>query len=159
MSQPSHSPILGTTIWGLALAALLGIFVGQGLFTVHYARGTSYLSDEPEACANCHIMRDQYDAWQRSSHGRVAVCNDCHTPHTFPDKWVVKGINGFNHSLAFTLGNFHEPIRIRPFNLRVAQNNCEDCHRTLVSQITGPHADEPLTCIACHGSVGHRTRD
>jgi cytochrome c nitrite reductase small subunit len=104
-------------------------------------------------------MREQYEAWQRSSHGRVAVCNDCHAPHHFPDKWVVKGINGLKHSVAFTFGNFHEPIRITPFNARVVQANCEDCHRSLIAHMTGPHTTEPLMCISCHGSVGHRTRD
>lgn len=145
--------------WGLALAALLGVLVGLGAFTTYYARGASYLSDAPEACANCHVMRDQYEAWQRSSHGRVAVCNDCHAPHTFPDKWIVKAINGFNHSLAFTLNNFPDPIRIRPMNVGVVQRNCEDCHRTLIGQMNGPHAGEALMCVSCHGSVGHRTRD
>jgi cytochrome c nitrite reductase small subunit len=89
----------------------------------------------------------------------VAVCNDCHTPHAFPDKWIVKGINGFNHSAAFTLANFHQPITINDFNAQVVQQSCIGCHQTLVSQITGPHASEPVNCVSCHSNVGHRTRD
>ena len=38
-------------------------------------------------------MRGQFDGWNHSSHKAVAGCNDCHTPHRFPDKWIVKGIN------------------------------------------------------------------
>ena len=145
--------------WGVGLAALLGALAGLSAFTLHYARGASYLSNSPEACANCHVMREQYEAWQRSSHGRVAVCNDCHSPHTIPEKLFVKGINGLRHSVAFTLGNFDEPIRITSFNARVVQANCEDCHRTMISQMTGRHADEALPCASCHAGVGHPTRD
>ena len=67
-------------IW-LVLAGLFGGIVGLGGFTVNYAQGLSYLTDDPKACANCHIMRDYYDGWNRGSHKHVAVCNDCHAPH------------------------------------------------------------------------------
>lgn len=159
MKRRPTLPQLGGMFWGIVLVALLGIIFGLSLFTFAYAEGASYLSDNPESCVNCHIMRDQFDAWRHSSHARVATCNDCHTPHTFPEKWIVKGINGWNHSVAFTLDNFHEPIRIREFNADVVQHNCENCHQTLVSQINTLHADEPVQCVSCHSNVGHRTRD
>lgn len=145
--------------WVVSLVGLFGVFVGLGLFTFGFARGASYFSDNPETCANCHIMRDQFEAWRHSSHARVATCNDCHTPHDFIGKWVIKGINGWNHSVAFTLGNFHEPIRIRDFNAAVVQQSCVYCHQAIVSQIDGIHAAEPTQCIVCHADVGHRTRE
>ena len=144
---------------GIAMVSLLGVLFGASLFTFAYARGDSYLSDDPTTCMNCHIMRDQYDAWQHSSHARVATCNDCHTPHTFLAKWIVKGINGFNHSAAFTLGNFHEPIQITDFNMRIVQANCVECHATLVRMVHDPDPNGEILCITCHGSVGHRVRD
>lgn len=140
---------IGVTI----VIAALGVLVGLGLFTFNYAEGASYLVDDPDACVNCHIMREQFDAWNRGSHKAVATCNDCHTPHTFPNKWVVKGLNGWNHSWAFTTGNFPNPIQIRPFNAHIAEDNCIDCHDTAVSQIQSH--DEPLACVSCHGNVGH----
>jgi cytochrome c nitrite reductase small subunit len=85
----------------------------------------------------------------------VAVCNDCHTPHRFPDKWIVKGINGFNHSLAFTLGNYPDPIRIRQFNANIAQENCVECHQITVSQMHSSPTHEEQRCVACHSNVGH----
>lgn len=148
-------------VWSFALVGMLGIFAGLGMFTFNYAKGTSYLSDDPQSCNNCHIMREQFNAWQHSSHARVATCNDCHTPHTsLIEKWLVKGINGFNHSVAFTLGNFHEPIRIRPFNADIAQANCVACHQSLAQNVIGVgiHSDESLRCTSCHGNVGHATR-
>jgi cytochrome c nitrite reductase small subunit len=150
--------IKGRRWWSFALVAILGILLGQGTFTFSYAKGTSYLSDDPTSCNNCHVMRDHFDAWQHSSHARFATCNDCHTPHTFPGKYIVKGINGFNHSLAFTLNNFHDPIRIRQFNANVVQHNCEYCHGEFTSQINGPHTDEPTICVSCHGDIGHPIR-
>jgi cytochrome c nitrite reductase small subunit len=41
--------------WPL-LAAPLGVALGLGGYTLVYAEGLSYLSDDPEACANCHII-------------------------------------------------------------------------------------------------------
>jgi cytochrome c nitrite reductase small subunit len=135
---------------------MLGSALGVGAFTFNHAQGSSYLSDDPAACRNCHIMRQVYEAWSRSSHQAVATCNDCHTPHAFLGKWFVKGLNGWNHSLAFTTGSFPEPIRIRPFNIRITQGNCLECHAVLVSDITAPSGEPPALCTDCHGSVGHR---
>jgi cytochrome c nitrite reductase small subunit len=139
----------------LAAVVAVGVLVGFSLFTFDYAEGMSYFSSDPSACVNCHIMRDQFDGWNHSSHKAVAGCNDCHAPHTFPDKWIVKGINGFNHSVAFTFDNFHEPIQIRPMNERVALENCVGCHETATSQIHVNSAGEEISCISCHQEVGH----
>jgi formate-dependent nitrite reductase cytochrome c552 subunit len=35
-------------------------------------------TNDPAACANCHVVKDQYDGWLKSSHRAVAVCSDCH---------------------------------------------------------------------------------
>lgn len=139
----------------LMLAAIFGILVGLGAYTFSYAEGSSYLSDDPAACVNCHVMQEQFDGWNNSSHKAVATCNDCHTPHTFLNKWLVKGLNGWNHSKAFTLGNFPNPIRIRPFNAKVALNNCIDCHEGVISQTSLPELHADQSCVSCHGNVGH----
>jgi cytochrome c nitrite reductase small subunit len=135
----------------------LGLIVGLGAYTFRYAEGLSYMSNDPKACMNCHIMREHYDSWVKSSHRTAATCNDCHVPHTFPEKYVGKFRNGWNHSKAFTLQNFPEPIRIRPNNLRALQHNCIACHTVAVSEIAG-HRDVELgaaRCTDCHRSVGH----
>src|SRR5512134_161926 len=97
----------------LALFGMVGLLVGVGSYTFYYAQGASYLSNDPRACVNCHIMRPQYDGWQKSSHHFVATCNDCHVPHDFVRKYLTKGENGFWHSYGFTFQNFHEPIQMR----------------------------------------------
>lgn len=140
---------------GLMVTAL-GILVGLGSVTFTYARGTSYLSNDPETCVNCHVMQEQYDAWLVSSHRNVATCNDCHTPHDPIGKWVVKGINGFNHSYAFTTGDYPPVITIHQPNADVAQANCLYCHAALST--SGSHANPDRYCVDCHGNVGHETR-
>ena len=143
----------------LALAVLIGIAAGIGGYTFVYAQGFSYLSSDPQVCANCHIMQSQYDAWQKSGHHHVAVCNDCHLPHGFFSKYVAKAINGFNHGKAYTLQNFAEPIAIKPFNSRILQDNCVDCHRPLVNEmLAATGRGEAPNCMHCHQSEGHGER-
>lgn len=140
----------------LLLLLLGGSVTGLGLFTFTYAEGTSYFSDNPDSCVNCHVMRDVYEAWQHSSHKAVAACNDCHSPHTLPGKYIIKGINGWNHSVAFTTGNFPEPIQITNLNREVALENCLYCHSEFVDPIVDHEAEiEQLDCLRCHQSVGH----
>lgn len=143
----------------LVLAVLCGAFAGLGGFTVHKARALSYLSNEPEVCANCHIMQPQLDSWQHSSHHSVAKCVDCHLPHDFVGKYVAKAVNGYHHSAGFTLQNFAEPIIIKERNAAILQANCERCHADLVhDQLATRDPAKPgdtLQCTHCHDRVGH----
>lgn len=140
----------------LLLGVPLGILIGLGFYTFGYARGAAYMTDDPEACVNCHVMRSQYDSWMKSSHHKVAVCNDCHTPAGFAPKYFTKALNGFNHSLAFTTGRFPDEIRITARNHAVAETSCEKCHADIVSSINGARNDgEKVSCATCHRAVGH----
>ncbi len=137
-------------------SGLLGMLVGIGVFTLLYAEGQSYLSNDPEACASCHIMREQLDSWQKSSHHARAACNDCHVPHALAPKLWTKAENGWNHSLRFTLQDFDEPIRIRAANARRLRDNCIACHLDLVDDtLHGGPTGEPADCTHCHARVGH----
>jgi hypothetical protein len=57
-----------------------------GGYAFVYAKGFSYLLTDPTTCANCHVMRTEYDAWIKSSHHPAATCNDCHTSHNLAGK-------------------------------------------------------------------------
>jgi cytochrome c nitrite reductase small subunit len=144
----------------LLLATGAGLVAGLGLFTFIYAEGLSYLSSDPKACVNCHIMRDEYDSWQKSSHHAVAVCVDCHLPHAFVPKMIAKADNGWHHSKAFTLQDFHEPIQITPRNSKILQDNCERCHGELVSEMLqrGARETDRANCVKCHTRVGHNAK-
>jgi cytochrome c nitrite reductase small subunit len=48
------------SIQGIALGISLGTAIGIGAYTFIYAKGYSYLSNDPGACANCHVMQEHY---------------------------------------------------------------------------------------------------
>lgn len=140
----------------IVLGALIGLAAGVGGYTFVYAKGGSYLTNDPAACANCHIMDSYYDQWNASPHRAVAVCNDCHTPPGLVPKYLTKASNGFWHSYAFTTGDFHEPLRIKPGNREVTEKACRKCHAALTAAIEGPHRPgQELSCTRCHWDVGH----
>ena len=152
--------------FSLLASVLAGVFLGVGSYTFVVAHGTSYLSNDPAVCVNCHVMREEFDGWQHGSHHAVAVCNDCHLPHdNVVHKLFVKASNGYHHSKAFTLMNFREPIRIKPANAEVLEANCVRCHSALVEEITAhgtlgmptdPERKADLYgCVRCHEGVGH----
>lgn len=149
--------MVGVRRGAIVLAVLLGILVGVGVFAFNYAEGFSYFSKNPAACKNCHIMTPQFDSWQKSSHHTVATCVDCHLPHDLFGKYVAKAENGFNHSKAFTLQNFHEPIMIKEKNSRILQKNCIECHTRLIDRLVRCCATDPgaTQCVHCHRSAGH----
>ena len=153
--------MLGLGKTTLVLSVLLGSALGAGLYTFHFAEGLSYFSTDPRACANCHIMNDEYDSWQKAGHHAAAKCIDCHLPHEFVPKYMAKADNGWRHSKAFTLQNFHEPIQITPHNADILQANCIRCHgqfvHELVSGARAPTRDS-VQCVHCHRNVGHGAR-
>ena len=155
-SSPAGSS--GRPSWAaLALFLVVGGIAGLGGFTFMYAGGTGYLLDDPTTCANCHVMHDVFDSWNRSPHHAVAVCNDCHTPHTFPEKYIIKGLNGINHSTRFTLGDYPANIRITDLNASVVQANCIYCHADTINNVVtigNPHGED-VRCARCHADVGH----
>jgi cytochrome c nitrite reductase small subunit len=141
----------------LIYACLLGIPAGLGAFTFVYAKGLSYLSTDPRACVNCHVMNEQYDGWLKSGHRHTATCVECHLPATGLAKWIAKADHGFRHSLAFTLQNFKEPIEITPHDRLIVQDNCLRCHEALVHAVAaGPGASgREINCTHCHAGAGH----
>jgi len=145
-----------TVLLAVVIAVALGATVGLGSYTFVYAKGASYLGNDPNACANCHVMTDHLDGWYKSSHRSVATCNDCHTPSGFIPKYLTKAEHGFFHSLAFTTNKFHEPIQIKGRSLRVTENACRKCHQDIVHDIEAMTAPgDTLSCIRCHAGVGH----
>jgi len=145
----------------IILAGLLGAIIGLGFFTFHYAEGFSYFSTDPAACANCHIMNDQYASWQKGPHHQAAKCVDCHLPHDFVGKYVAKAENGYHHSKGFTFMDFHEPIMIKPKNANILQDSCIRCHEPLVHELVHGSrsvSGEAVQCVHCHRGAGHGAR-
>jgi cytochrome c nitrite reductase small subunit len=136
-------------IYGLA-----GVAVGMALLLVRIANATSYLSDEPQTCINCHVMTDAYASWQRGSHGRVAVCIDCHVPHSsFVAKYAYKAQDGLKHSYVFTLRKEPQVLELSARAVPVVQANCVRCHSHQVMMVMTPSFDSgPQTRPIAFGS-------
>jgi cytochrome c nitrite reductase small subunit len=141
---------------GVICAAALGLAIGVGGFTFVYARGASYMTNDPTACLNCHAMSGNHSSWIASSHHAVATCNDCHAPHDVLGKYLTKASNGFRHALAFTTGRFPDSIQERASNRAVTNGACQACHERMTEVITSRHQGASgFDCLRCHGSVGH----
>ena len=145
-----------STLSRIVLSVFIGVAVGIGGYTFIYAKGYSYLTNDPSSCANCHVMQNHFDAWLKSSHHSVATCNDCHTPPGFVAKYATKAANGFWHSFAFTSNRFHEPIQITRRNHEITEKACRKCHQEVVDAIEGTDDENNKTsCLRCHSTVGH----
>lgn len=158
------SPLFRSTArrWSLALVVLAGAVVGLCALTFSYAEGLSYFSTDPRACANCHIMNDQFASWSRGPHHGDAGCVDCHLPHDFFGKYLAKALNGYHHSKGFTLQDFHEPILIKPRNADILNASCVRCHGDFVHDVleaAGAPGKQQLRCVHCHRNVGHGARN
>lgn len=145
-----------TAVLVVLAGVAVGAALGTGGYTFIYARGLSYLSDDPAACANCHVMNPQHDRWHTSSHHAVATCNDCHTPANPLLKYVTKARNGWHHGFAFTSGDFPDVIQITPTNHEIARDACVRCHADVVESMGAlAREDGDVDCVQCHGAVGH----
>jgi cytochrome c nitrite reductase small subunit len=142
---------LAILIGAIALVAVLG--------TVLYVSDfTAYLGNNPQACNNCHVMDYAYENWYHSGHGKWAACNDCHTPHDFIPKYIVKAQSGFRHVSAFLLGHIPDAIRARESSREVVQENCVRCHQETVALILEGPMPLDRYCYECHRNVAHGER-
>lgn len=123
--------------WRFLVIVLVGIGVGLFLLTLHLGRATSYLSDNPNSCVNCHVMSPYFATWERGSHGKVASCNDCHIPHdNVVNTYLFKAMDGMRHSYVFTFRLEPQVIRIKQAGKEVVQQNCIRCHQNLIHPIS-----------------------
>ncbi len=149
--------------WRFPVLFSFGIFTGIAFLVMHVGRATSYLSDEPSACVNCHVMAPYYATWQNGSHGRFTVCNDCHVPQdNVIEKYFFKASDGLRHSYMFTFRLEPQVIRIHEAGRNAVQRNCIRCHahqihpisvRAISGQSIQEHGDG--YCWDCHRETPH----
>ncbi len=149
--------------WKLPVIFMLAVFTGIVLVLFRVSNATSYLSDSPEACMNCHVMTPQYATWQRSSHARVATCNDCHVPQdNIFRKYLFKAMDGTRHATMFTLRMEEQVIKIKEAGAGVVQENCIRCHQSYIhktdlvnSSFASAQEDNSKLCWDCHRETPH----
>ena len=149
--------------WRPAATVLVAAIFGLGIYLLKLSNAASYLSDDPQACVNCHIMTPQYITWNHSSHREVAHCNDCHVPHNNVfNKYFFKAKDGLYHASVFTMRAEPEVIKALGPSIRVIQNNCIRCHENQVTDaklmgLVAAHHENRTerTCWECHREVPH----
>lgn len=149
--------------WRFPVLILIGILTGLLLFVLHISRATSYLSDDPGTCTNCHVMAPQYATWEKGSHGRITTCNDCHVPNDNSiKKFLFKASDGLRHSYMFTFRLEPQVIRIQPIGKDIVQGNCIRCHSNYLHPVSlqavsnqAIYEDMDRYCWNCHRETPH----
>ncbi|MDQ3022307.1 MAG: cytochrome c nitrite reductase small subunit [Bacteroidota bacterium] len=144
--------------WTVPVILISGALTGVIFFVLHIGNATSYLSDDPEACINCHVMYTQYASWRSSSHSRIATCNDCHVPQdNVFRKYMFKASDGLRHSTMFTLRLEPQVMKIKQAGIEVVQENCKRCHSNLIDHtfLKTDESDDETKCWSCHTETPH----
>lgn len=155
-----HKLLLTTTVVALCIASIMFVYL------VYSSKALSYLSHDPRACINCHVMNTQFATWQHSSHAETATCVDCHLPRgNLIAKYIAKSDDGWRHSVAFTLNTYNHTITISDRGAKRVQDNCISCHSSTVANIIAnsqhydafddPNVLTGRTCWSCHEGVAH----
>ncbi len=141
-----------------------GVIAGLGSYTIYMSKAHMYLSDDPAACVNCHIMTPYYQTWFHNSHSKWTNCNDCHVPqNSVISKYYFKAMDGLLHSAVFTMRTEPLAIRARNASSNVVMDNCIRCHTQLNNEFvkTGmisfneAREGKGKACWDCHTSVAH----
>lgn len=149
--------------WKFPVIILSGIVVGFAVFIFYISNAASYLSDDPRACVNCHVMRPQYATWLHGSHGRDTNCNDCHVPHNnIVNKYLFKAQDGLRHASMFTFRLEPQVIQIKQAGKETVQANCIRCHENNIHPVSLRSITNAMVsnngkryCWDCHREVPH----
>jgi cytochrome c nitrite reductase small subunit len=145
-----------------SVSLILGVVIGLGIYLAKISRFHSYLSNDPTACINCHVMNTAYDTWSHSAHREVTTCNSCHVPHdNFIKKYVFKGMDGFRHAYVFTTRTEPQVLKISDRGASTVQRNCISCHESKVLSHGNMFDHDQINdknerkCWSCHKSTPH----
>ena len=161
---PGKFRLIFPKLWHrIVFAILFGSAIGLSANVFVLSNAISYLSDEPEACINCHVMVPEYATWQHSSHREHTTCNDCHVPYGEGfRKYKFKANDGMRHAFLFTFRLEPQVIRIKEEGKDVVQENCLRCHYDQVHPVSVANVDgdnykhgEGMLCWGCHREVPH----
>lgn len=136
---------------------------GMGFYVLQVSNAVAYLSDDPRACINCHVMTPQYITWDHSSHKNVATCNDCHVPHdNVVNKYFFKAKDGLYHASMYTMRAEPQVIKMHEAGQSVVQSNCIRCHESQVADAkmnswVEKHYESKTgrQCWECHRQTPH----
>jgi cytochrome c-type protein NapC len=132
-------------------------------------------------CVSCHEMTTPQREYLESSHGAnksgvIAACADCHIPHRYPDKLVLKTLSGARDVYGHLMGLIDTPEKFEARRAQMAQREqkrmkandsaeCRHCHAlnaAVIAKQTRAAVKEhekalarKQTCIECHTGLVH----
>jgi len=140
-------PVLTRVVIALGLLLLAG--TAAAFVTVRW-------TEQPQFCANCHVMKPMYESAFHSAH-REVTCNDCHAPHdNLVERVIYKGISGTKDAYVYFLGEMPDVIETNARSHAIIDDNCKRCHTDLVA-VVGPQP-AGKRCFACHRHTPHGLR-
>lgn len=121
---------------------------------------------EPGPCARCHSMSDQVKSWARSSHAKVARCEDCHLPQgALLKRGLASLSDGLRHAAVQSFRGTPALMRVREGGAQTLQANCLRCHgapgqagatpSTPATPRDSAHLDLSRACAGCHRDSPH----
>lgn len=134
--------------WKKALVILAGllVFAAVGSFL------TVRMTESPEFCASCHVMKPMYETHFHSAH-RDVTCNDCHTPQdNYLKKVAYKGMSGTWDAYVFFTGQSPQIFKTKPRTKEILHANCVRCHWKVVDAIEKRGGKK---CFECHRYTPH----
>ncbi len=159
----SLSWLIPPSPWKYPVIIMLAVAVGLIITIFKISNAASYMSDDPKACINCHIMTAEYASWLHGSHGRNTKCNDCHVPHdNIVREYYFHASDGLRHSFMFTFKLEPQVIKIHSAGQTVVQENCIRCHENLLNNVATAKVTVDMVkhgkgklCWDCHREVPH----
>ncbi len=141
-SSSKRWPKFGFLILGLVLGCIMTAGAGVGM----------KMTDQRPFCAGCHIMNEAALTHKISAHAKLA-CNECHAPHSIPEKIPFKTAAGTKDMYINTFGNPELPIKAGESTRKVVNDNCKTCHHMTNSAVASMSVKE--MCTDCHRNVQH----
>jgi len=138
-----------------ACYGLAGVACGLMLLFLVILNAIGFLSDNPDVCASCHVMKSLYVTWANSSHARDATCNDCHLPQqNLTQKLTLKQKLGMWDVYIFLTRQEPQVIRLTDSSKEIIRNNCLRCHPRQ-TQTMALYNQTDRFCGDCHRETVH----
>ncbi len=129
------------------------IFSGMALFLFLVSLT---ITSHPKFCASCHLIKEEYESWKKSTHSKV-TCLSCHNePGAL--SYLIGKVKGAGNFLAYIVRNFKKPVAY------VSNSSCLSCHKKILSKMTVSkvrisHQEiikAGASCVDCHKCLVHK---
>ncbi|HLE12398.1 MAG: hypothetical protein A2504_01310 [Bdellovibrionales bacterium RIFOXYD12_FULL_39_22] len=128
-------------LWSRSLPVLVFMFpsiIGGGIVGAYPGyKIYEYIWEDADFCTSCHVHDYATLAWQKSSHGKLTTCHDCH--HQPLIAYAMEPLIMITHQPKFPQDLDHVP--------HVPNGLCEACHVSDphdTSTISGPMAEADI---------------